>query len=247
MPISASTIELKEEAWQCLNKNSMGDIAMEMGERPKGGGDDRQQKGVGEGGRKRRRKKQQKQEYSLRVYVTQGMRNLINFKDIKKINVPIHVSVLTVFAYILLGATLFSKWEDWEIGKGMYFCFVTLTTIGFGDVIPGTTLNARDETVQSQEKLALCALYIYFGLALIAMCFDLVQQEIRCKFRQLGTRLGILQVKDTPEKKVKVKGKARLGQSKSASARTSSTGQANNSSTNTRRRAFQKARHNTVR
>jgi potassium channel subfamily K protein len=194
-----------------------------------------------DGGRRRRKKKQPEEHYALRVYVTQGMRNLFDFKDIKKVNVPIYVSVLTVFAYILLGAALFSNWEGWGIGEGMYFCFVTLTTIGFGDVIPGTTLNSRAET-QSQEKLALCALYIFFGLALIAMCFDLVQQDIRSKFRRLGRWLGILESKATPD------GKRERRKSRNRSKGSSSNGgrhRANGS--NSHRVAEQKSRQSVVR
>ena len=69
---------------------------------------------------------------------------------------------------------------------GFYFCFITLSTIGFGDYVPGTSLHA-----DSQGKMVLCALYLLVGLALLAMCFDLMQEEVRRKFRVLGTKIGL--------------------------------------------------------
>jgi len=39
--------------------------------------------------------------------------------------------------------------------------------------------------------MVLCALYLLVGLALLAMCFDLMQEEVRRKFRALGAKLGL--------------------------------------------------------
>ena len=44
--------------------------------------------------------------------------------------VPIWLGVMLVVVYILGGAVLFSGWEDWDFLDSVYFCFITLTTIG---------------------------------------------------------------------------------------------------------------------
>lgn len=117
-----------------------------------------------------------------------GLHRTLQTDDNKNVSVPIYISLLLIAAYIAIGAVLFSIWEGWNLLVGSYFCFITLSTIGFGDYVPGTSLDAWN----SQEKLILCALYLIFGLALLAMCFDLMQEETRRKFRLLGQKLGLL-------------------------------------------------------
>ena len=128
--------------------------------------------------------------YPLRVYWRNGLRRMLRTEDNKRVSVPISVSVLLLASYILFGAVLFTLWEDdWDYLIGSYFCFITLTTIGFGDYVPGTSMDSW----ANQEKLVLCALYLLFGLALIAMCFDLMQEEARNKVRALGIKLGLVE------------------------------------------------------
>lgn len=44
--------------------------------------------------------------------------------------VPIWLCVFLVISYIIAGAFLFSNWEKWPFLDSVYFCFITLTTIG---------------------------------------------------------------------------------------------------------------------
>lgn len=71
-------------------------------------------------------------------------------------------------------------WEGWDALKAAYFCFVTISTIGFGDVVPG---SAEFENAADQWKMVGAAVYMLFGMAILSMCFSLIQEEIVAKFR----------------------------------------------------------------
>ena len=124
----------------------------------------------------------------MQVTWRHGVRRALQTENQEHVIVPIYVSLLLISSYIILGALLFQFFEDWDFVIGAYFCFITLSTIGFGDYVPGTSLDDW----ASQEKLIFCALYLIFGLALLAMCFDLMQEEARRKFRVLGRKLRLL-------------------------------------------------------
>ncbi|XP_063622318.1 uncharacterized protein LOC134794435 [Cydia splendana] len=111
--------------------------------------------------------------------------------------VPIWLCVFLVASYIVLGTFLFQQWEDWNYLDSAYFCFITLTTIGFGDFVPGMKLQGRtDSTVAAVHSIALCSLYLLFGIALLAMSFNLVQEQVRANVAALATRLGIIKPRD---------------------------------------------------
>ncbi|XP_052132303.1 uncharacterized protein LOC113213208 [Frankliniella occidentalis] len=106
--------------------------------------------------------------------------------------VPIWLCVFLVVSYIFGGAYLFAEWEKWEYLDSAYFCFITLTTIGFGDFVP-----AQRVTNNATVSIALCSLYLLFGIALLAMSFNLVQEEVINSVRAVARRLGI--IKADPE------------------------------------------------
>jgi potassium channel subfamily K, other eukaryote len=46
-----------------------------------------------------------------------------------------------IFVYMFFGAFLFSMLEGWSYFIGIYFCYMTLTTIGFGDILIKTNTS----------------------------------------------------------------------------------------------------------
>lgn len=113
--------------------------------------------------------------------------NSSNLQD----RVPVLPVLTFVGGYIFLGAGIFSAWENWTILEGAYFCFITLTTIGFGDFVPGDAV-LNDTSENGQAKLLIACIYVLMGLAVVAMSINLVQEEIMGKFRQLAKDMGII-------------------------------------------------------
>ena len=111
------------------------------------------------------------------------------------VRVPVTIVLLVLTGYICLGATVFAAWEEWTFLDGAYFCFITLSTIGFGDLVPGKSFQ-RADTQNGQLQLVACCAYLLLGLVLIAMSFSLVQEEVIAKCRQVALFIGIL--KRTP-------------------------------------------------
>lgn len=103
--------------------------------------------------------------------------------------VPISVVLLLMTGYMIMGAMMFSPWEQWDFLTGFYFCFVTLTSIGFGDIVPGSGATDWD----SDEKGVLIVLYLLFGMSLLAMSFHLIQEEVKHKCRKIGIKMGLLE------------------------------------------------------
>lgn len=100
--------------------------------------------------------------------------------------IPVYLVLLLVSGYVCFGATLFSVWENWTFLDGAYFSFITLSTIGFGDFVPGTAIFETDTTSgDGQAKLIICCFYLVLGLAIIAMSFNLVQEEVVLKCKDL--------------------------------------------------------------
>lgn len=56
---------------------------------------------------------------------------------------------------------------------------------GFGDKFPGASVG-NDK--KAQEKLVITSVYLLFGMALLAMCFNLAQEEVVNKVAWLANK-----------------------------------------------------------
>lgn len=74
-------------------------------------------------------------------------------------------AVLFLGVYLSAGAAVFMQWEKWTFFDGFYFSFITMTTVGLGDLVPGEYL------------MLLCTVYILIGLALTSTIIELVRRQ----------------------------------------------------------------------
>ncbi|XP_043198966.1 uncharacterized protein LOC122368785 [Amphibalanus amphitrite] len=101
------------------------------------------------------------------------------------VSVPAVLVLVLAVGYLCLGAAALVWWEDWRFADGIFFCCVTLLTIGFGGRPPGA-LSPHPEPL-----LLFCCLYLTLGLAVVAMCFSLVQHQLVGRCRRLGDCLRL--------------------------------------------------------
>lgn len=97
-----------------------------------------------------------------------------NIRD--DVSVPLVVVILIICLYIYIGANIFNSTENWSMVTASYFSFITFATIGFGDFVPGLKEVNHHHEVSIGLSTIICAIYVLFGMAIIAMCFDLIQE-----------------------------------------------------------------------
>lgn len=103
--------------------------------------------------------------------------------------VPAPIVLLLISFYLGLGALTFAYCEGWSFLDGAYFSFVALSTIGFGDMVPGQSQNL---THDSCLQTAVCCVYLVIGLVIISMSFSLLQEEVVNKGRHLACFFGLV-------------------------------------------------------
>lgn len=81
------------------------------------------------------------------------------------------VGLLSCGSTLCIGATAFAHFEDWTFFNAYYYCFITLTTIGFGDYV---ALKKSNTLQERPPYVAFCFMYILVGLTVIGAFLNLV-------------------------------------------------------------------------
>ncbi|RZF37746.1 hypothetical protein LSTR_LSTR017597 [Laodelphax striatellus] len=96
---------------------------------------------------------------------------------------PILLSLIVITIYLCGGAVILCRLEkSWTYLDSLFFCFMTLSTIGSGDTIPSRLLCSNKKS--TDLTIWFCSVYIIVGMALTAMSFNIFYCEIVKKFRR---------------------------------------------------------------
>ncbi|XP_004618676.2 potassium channel subfamily K member 9 [Sorex araneus] len=81
------------------------------------------------------------------------------------------VGFFSCMGTLCLGAAAFSQCEEWSFFHAYYYCFITLTTIGFGDYV---ALQTKGALQRKPLYVAFSFMYILVGLTVIGAFLNLV-------------------------------------------------------------------------
>ncbi|TRY76213.1 hypothetical protein TCAL_03537 [Tigriopus californicus] len=84
------------------------------------------------------------------------------------------LALLFLALFLSIGSMIFTIWEDWTFFEAFYFCFITMTTIGFGDIVPKKT-----------AYMLVCMIYILVGLAFTSTIIELVRRQYAESWRKM--------------------------------------------------------------
>uniref|UniRef100_A0A8D0L5B7 Potassium two pore domain channel subfamily K member 9 n=1 Tax=Sphenodon punctatus TaxID=8508 RepID=A0A8D0L5B7_SPHPU len=81
------------------------------------------------------------------------------------------VGFFSCMGTLCIGAAAFSQYEEWSFFHAYYYCFITLTTIGFGDYV---ALQTKGALQRKPLYVAFSFMYILVGLTVIGAFLNLV-------------------------------------------------------------------------
>ncbi|XP_054263747.1 open rectifier potassium channel protein 1 [Macrosteles quadrilineatus] len=86
--------------------------------------------------------------------------------------------ILGTIVFIFFPAAIFVYFEDWTFDTGVYYAFVTLATIGYGDLVAGQ--SDTDTWIYNVYKV-MVLVWIMFGLGYMLMIVGFITRAMRSK------------------------------------------------------------------
>ena len=108
-------------------------------------------------------------------------------EDFDEFNLPPIVAIAITIVYILIGAAIYCQWESWDYLEAFYFIFISISTIGFGDVLP-----------EHPKYFLASSIYVLVGLSLVAMVINVIMEVVsstihkaKTTVEEVGKSIGI--------------------------------------------------------
>ena len=128
-----------------------------------------------------------------------------------KVAVVVGAIITGLVLFIFVPAIIFMAIEGWTYRQSAYYCVVSLTTIGFGDFVPGQS-TSTDLPVGVRGVYKVCtACWLLFGIAFLSLLIA----EVQKLFTTSVAAIKSLCKKKKPEDTEEQDGKGKVGGEKS--------------------------------
>ena len=108
-----------------------------------------------------------------------------------QIGIPIILCVIIILSFLSFGSVVFHFWEGWDFVSAAYFCFITMSTIGFGDMVPANSFLNYRESMYGKFQMVVTTVYTMLGLACLATVMSLIQEGLTLKAERMRRKMGL--------------------------------------------------------
>jgi len=106
-----------------------------------------------------------------------------------RVIVPSMACLWVLAAYVATGTVTFVTLEDWSYLDSTFFCVTSLCKIGIENFVPVGSIT--DAATDHPMKLVIKFVYLLLGMGIIAMCFDLMREDVQVRVRNLKMDIGL--------------------------------------------------------
>ncbi|XP_066269124.1 potassium channel subfamily K member 16-like [Branchiostoma lanceolatum] len=103
--------------------------------------------------------------------------------------------------FVFIPAAVFSVCEGWSYVESLYYTFVTLSTIGFGDYVAGRQREMEYNSYYNTAYYVFRGFWFYSGLAFVAVLFFGMTQGVNQVRKRAAQRIDVRGVKVNAEGK----------------------------------------------